>query len=585
MAGKGTRLLLWITALGLLILVAGGVAAYLLMGDGAPRMAENERWLHLRTSSGTSDAPGNEGFLMDPNLMPALTTEVTRALRDAAVDPTVKGLFLEIQPVGQGWGQVEELRDAVTAFRDAGKPCVALADAYTNKEYYLASACGEIYLSPGGITLVNGLAVTQTYYAGTFEKLGISANFEHVGDFKSAIEPYQRTGPSEAASAATELMLDGLFENFVAGIAVGRGMDNETARQLVDDPPMTPDDALARGLVDALSFRDQVIDERIGKDIELQRFGEFLQDRRQDWTSGDQVIAIVHVDGAIVGGDSGSELFGGTFVGDTTVRKLLEDIREDEDVVAMVLRVNSPGGSGGASDNMHREIALTREKMPVVASMADYAASGGYYVAMGTDWIVAQPSTLTGSIGVFGGKLNMHGLYEKAGVSTHTTQRGAYANLLSSDSDFDEAGRARFRTFLQGFYDKFVSKAAEGRSMSIDEMHAVAQGRVWTGRQALDRGLVDELGGLDRAVAVAAEKAGVDVNTVRLVRYPERKGFLDELLEELTDPESNAGEAALADALLPTTDLQAAVGDLNLLERVLGQGGVAAILPGRVDVR
>jgi protease IV len=582
MARKGTRLLLWVTALGLLILVAGGVAAFLLLGDGAPKLAQQERWLHLRPSASIADAPGNEGLLMDPADMPPLTTELSRALREAAADPTVTGLFLEVTPLGLGWAQVEELRDALGAFKTAGKPCVAWADALTNKEYYLASACGEIHLAPAGLTLVNGLALTQTYYAGTFEKLGVSANFEHVGDFKSAIEPYERSGPSDAALEATELMLDGLFENFVAGIADGRGLSVEAARALVDDPPMNPQDALARSLVDALQFRDQVLEERIGADVEVQKFSEFLRDRRAAWRKGGQKIAVVHADGAIVSGDSGSELFGGSFVGDRSLRKILEEVREDEDVVAVVLRVNSPGGSGSASDSIHREIALTRAEKPVVTSMADYAASGGYYIAMGTDWIVAQPSTLTGSIGVFGGKLNLHGLYEKVGMSTHTTQRGAYATLLSSDHDFDEAGRARFRSFLQGFYDLFVAKAAEGRKMSVEELHAVAQGRVWTGRQALERGLVDELGGLDRAVAAAAERAAVDPAAMRLVSYPERRGFMDQLLEELTNPDPDAGQAA---ALLPGPALARELATARLLERVLGTGGVAAMLPGRIEVR
>jgi protease-4 len=253
----------------------------------------------------------------------------------------------------------------------------------------------------------------------------------------------------------------------------------------------------------------------------------------------------------------------------------------------VVLRVNSPGGSGSASDAIWNAVRLTKAEKPVVVSMGDYAASGGYYISMGADRIYAQPGTLTGSIGVFGGKMNLAGLYAQVGVQLHTTQRGAYANLLSSTSDFTDAERAKFRTFLETFYDIFVEKAAEGRDMTRDELHAVAQGRVWTGAQALERGLVDELGGLDAAVAHAASLArerGAEADAeVRIVRFPERKGFVDQLIEELTG-ESQDAAARAAVASLPLPAARDTLAALSRLERVLADPA-AALLPGDLTIQ
>ncbi len=578
---KGSKLLIWIAAIGVFIVVASTIGVALLLDAGGPGLEGEPEFLHVRVNSSLTDAPGAESMLVDPADLPPLTTELTALLRDAATDDDIKGLFLDIEGVGVGWAQTQELRDAIGAFQAAGKPCIAWADTYSNKEYYLATACGTVYAPPTGLTLINGLAVTQTYYAGTLEKLGVTANFEHVGDFKSAVEPYQRTGPSEAAQLAMDAMLDGLFGTLVSGIAEGRDVSEEQARAWIEDPPMTASQAVELGMMDGLAYRDEVMDDKVGGDPTSLK--SYLRDRRRAWRSRGTQVAVLHIDGTIVGGRSDSDLFGGRVVGDRTVVKHLEDIRKDDDIKAVVLRVNSPGGSGSASDAMWHAIELTREKKPVVVSMADYAASGGYYVSMGASWVLAEPSTLTGSIGVFGGKMNLAGLYDKAGLTLHTSQRGRYAQLLSSVSDFDPAEREKFRSFLQGFYDIFVSKAAAGRGMSVEDLHAVAQGRVWTGAQALERGLVDELGGLDAALAKAAALSGSDASDLRILRYPERKGFLEQLMEQLTNPDADAAArvALLRDAGL-NQPLDALAG-LVALERVL-DGQVAALLPGQLQV-
>ncbi len=279
-------------------------------------------------------------------------------------------------------------------------------------------------------------------------------------------------------------------------------------------------------------------------------------------------------------GESVDDMFGGKYIGHKTFGAQMKKAREDDEVVAVVVRVNSPGGSGSASDAMWREVALTKEKKPVIISMSDYAASGGYYMSMGASHIFAEPGTLTGSIGVFGGKMNLSGLYGQIGVTMHTSQRGPYANLRSSTSDFTEPERAKFRRFLETFYTTFVTKAAEGRGKTYDELHAVAQGRVWTGEQALERGLIDELGGLDDAIVKAAELAKVSPAETAIVRIPERKPFFDQLLEDL----SKTPEAAI-DPRLMAPEAQAAMQHLMALDAAMGSSGVVATLPGAYDLR
>lgn len=624
-AHRGTRLLLWITAIGLVVMVAGTVAAVLLTQGGGGPLADNEgRWLYVDVAS-LSDSPGTPGLFDDPSDLPPLTTELTALLRDAAVDPEVPGLVVAVGAGGIGWAQTQEVRDALLEFREAGKPCIAWAEDYGNREYYLATACSEIHVAPTGLVLPNGLALTQTYFAGALEKLDAHPNFEHVGDFKSAVEPYERTGPSEFASEATELLLDGLYDQLVAGIAGGRGVDVDQARSWIEAPPMTAQAARERGMVDRLSFKDQLRDQvelhggavpaepaAAGEEAvvpgdgaetedarkELRHYRDYLKDKRKEWRKKHEVrVAVIYAEGTIMPGESQTDLFGGRSIGDRTLRQQLQQVREDPDIDAVVLRVNSPGGSGGASDAIWREVVLTRDEKPVVVSMSDYAASGGYYISMAADHIVAEPGTLTGSIGVFGGKLNYSGTMARLGLSQHTWERGGHATLLSGVHDFDEADRELFRLYLQTFYDTFITKAAEGRGMSTADLHAVAQGRVWTGAQALERGLVDELGGLEVAIERAVERLELAEapTALTVVRIPEQKGLLDQLLEDLEQGDRSIGSqlqaqwaadgALLVELARRDPHLGRALSGALHLQQLAATGEVAAMLPGLLDVR
>ena len=613
MAKQQTRLLLIVALLGGLILVAGTVALVLLFQSDLPSLDSKPRWLKARIAGQLVESPGSDALLVDPLDLPPLTTELTASLRAAAVDDEIEGIYIELGPIGGGWAAVQEIRSALVAVREADKPCVVWADTLTTKEFVLASPC-TIHLAPAGLIFVEGLTTTRMYYAETFERYGVSANFAHVGDFKSAVEPYERTGPSEAAQAANDALLDSIFTQMINTIAEGRGVEPSVARGWLNDPPMTPSSALDAGMIDHLSYADEARkglldlggsnttaedgttttgtdDGATASDAadgdkdepDFRSLADYLRSLRQEWQQGSDTVAVIYAEGAIVSGKSQQDMFGSRYIGDRTVVSQLKKVRKDDSVKAVVLRINSPGGSGSASDSMWREIIRTQEVKPVIVSMGDYAASGGYYMSMSADRIFASPGTITGSIGVFGGKLNFAGVYESFGVHLHTDQRGRYAALLSPMKDFDDEERAKFQSFLSGFYEVFTTKAAEGRGMALEDLEAVAQGRVWTGEQALAHGLVDELGGLGAAIAYAASTAELD--TYAIERFPERKTFMDQLLEELTNsaPDADAQmAAAVRSASLPgSVDGWAA---LIRLQRILDDGGAAMLLPGDLSL-
>ena len=511
------------------------VGAVLMLSGDTPSFVDSPRILHLKISSSVSDAPTEGGLFDDPDDHPPLSTEITRMIYDAAKDENITEIHYELSGLPLGWSQHQEIRNALRAFEDSGKTCTVWAEAFDNKTYYLASACSQIHLAPAGVSLVNGLSITQSYYADFFKEWGIEPNFAHVGDFKSAVEPYERTGPSDAAAEATNLLLDSLYHQLLVSIEQKLEMTRDEASLFVDNTPITPNDVLEKKMVDKLSYRNAIFRE----DNEYITTSAYLRQRRTAWEEGSNTIAVLYAEGSIINGDSGSGIMGGSFIGDHTIRKQLNKILEDDSVKALVVRVNSPGGSGSASDAIWNDLRRIQDSgRPVVISMGDYAASGGYYISMGADYIFAMPGTLTGSIGVFGGKLNLEGLYEKIGIKLHTYKRGEQSNIFSATSNFSDSERQKYQEFLDGFYKIFVEKASQGRKMSYDDLHAVAQGRVWTGEQALERKLVDELGGLEEAIAKAKELSNVS-DDVAIRIFPKRKTALETILDDLNKKDAS----------------------------------------------
>jgi protease IV len=528
-----TKRTAWVLAAGVTAVALGaaavGAVALVVRGGGRPSMSwrGGDQYLALDVSGEVPEDPGGGLPALFESRPPSIRNLVD-AVDRAAKDPAVRGLILRVGSIDAGWARVEDLRDALVRFRRSGKPSWAHLESAGNAEYYLATGCSKIAASPTALLDISGLSAEVTFFKGALDKLGVEAQFEGVGKYKNAPNQFTETAFTEPHREQMEALVESLFGTYVKGVAEGRGLAPERVRALVDEGPFDGPRAKAAGLVDELLYRDQVESrvpgtERLGA-------GRYARSPRGFSLGARPRIALVYAVGTITGGESQSSPFGGGMVGSDTVIRGLRQAVEDDSVRAIVLRVDSPGGSGTASDAVWREIGLARRRKPVIASMGDYAASGGYYIAMNADAIVAQPGTITGSIGVFSGKFSLKGLYEKLGLSEDVVQRGRFARLFSSNDPWDEAERERVRSLNRAFYDTFVAKASEGRKRRKEDIETVAQGRVWTGQEALAHGLVDRLGGLDAALALARERGRLGPSAEVLV-LPQRKGFFEMLMD------------------------------------------------------
>jgi protease IV len=511
-------------AVGALALVLRGGA-----GGGGPQLG-GSNYLALDLSGEIPEAPPSDLGNFFERRPPSLRTLV-ESLERAADDPKVNGVVVRVSSLpSSGWGQVQELRNAITRFRASGKPAYAHLEFSGNKEYYLATACTKVYAVPTALLDITGLETEVTFFRGTLDKLGVQAQFEGVGRYKNAPNQFTEEGFTEPHREQMEALLDSLYGEYVSGIAQARGLEPEAVQALVDQGPYDAVAAKKAGLVDELLYRDQLA-ERLSGATEVKP-GRYVKRSRGMSFDSRPRVALVYAVGEIIPGESQNSPFGGSFAGSDTVAAALRQAREDTSIKAILLRVDSPGGSGTASDVIWREVELARKSKPVVVSMGDLAASGGYYIAMGSDAIVAQPGTITGSIGVFGGKFSLRGLYDKIGLTKEILTRGENAALFSEYRPWTDQERQRVRALMVAFYDDFIAKAAKGRRKQPDEVHAVAQGRVWTGAEAKRIGLVDHLGGLDVALTVAKERARIGKDQeVRLVELPERKGLFETLME------------------------------------------------------
>jgi protease-4 len=561
----------WLLAAGVaaVALGAAAVGAVALVVRGSRSSAGwtgGSAYLALDVSGEIPEEPssGLSGLLeARPPSMRALVEAVGRARRD----PAVKGLLLRVGSVETGWARVQELRDALVGFRSSGKPSWAYLESAGNREYFLATGCAKVAASPTAMLNVSGLAAEVTFYRGTLDKVGVEAQFEGVGKYKNAPNQLTERGFTDPHREQMEGLVGSMFEQYVRGIAEGRGLPPEKVRALVEEGPFEAAKAKEAGLVDELLYRDQVED-RIPAANRVDP-ARYVRARRGFFDTRPR-LALVYAAGDIIPGESQSSPFGGGLAGADTIARGLRQAREDGSVRAIVLRVDSPGGSGTASDAVWREVALARRAKPVVVSMGDYAASGGYYISMGADAIVAEPGTITGSIGVFSGKLSLRGLYGKLGLSQETVQRGRNASLFSEWAPWTDDQRARIREMNESFYRTFVAKAAEGRKKTPEEIEAVAQGRVWTGEEALAAGLVDRLGGLEAAIQVARDRARVPRGQdVQLVVLPQRKGLFETLLERQDeDVAARAAARVLGPAAASFLRWATALGDRGPIARV-----------------
>ncbi len=492
--------------------------AYALVSSG-PDVPDSSV-LVVPVSGQLTDAPALDtlGQLLAPG--PALPTLVLQ-LDKAAADPRVTALLLHIRPLEIGFAQIQELRDAMTRVREQGKPVIALLDMGSlnaTRELYLASAAGQVYVVPGFLGPLAGLAGQFMHFGGFFEKLGVKVEYESVGKYKAGPETFAARDMSEPARENANELLDGLFGQIVRGIAKGRQHGPEEVVALIDDAPATGSEYVAAGLADGIADRSEVLDlAGLGEAEEVDLATYVQVDPRDLELRNGPAVGLVFAHGTIIPGDGGRRNSG--FAADRVARAL-ESAGEDPDVRAIVLRVDSGGGSALASDQLWRVLRRLREERPVVISMGNAAASGGYYLASAASAIVAQPATLTGSIGVFFLRPSFGQLYEKLDIDAEVLSRGAFASIGTSDQPFTPEQRARARSFVRELYDDFIARVSTGRDMPAEEVDRLAQGRVWLGEVALANGLVDALGGLHAAVERAKQEAGIEASV-----DPERRIF------------------------------------------------------------
>ena len=505
-------------------------------------------------------------------------------LRAAAKDTRVTSVLLVPSTLSLPyWAKVQELRDAVLEFRKSGKPVVAFLEYGGDREYYLATAADKVYLLPASPLDLTGVASYGVFLRGALDRFGVTPDFVHIGDYKTAPNQLTEKGFTPADREMTEALNRDAFEQLVRGIATGRRKSEAEVRALIDDGPFLPQEALRLGLVDELLYEDQ-LDDRIaalatGDSDEVERMEDLDYWRAVDVsTRGRHRVAVLYAVGTIASGESSVEGVGDDVVGSDTFVDQIRDIRDDESIEAIVLRIDSPGGSTVASDVIWRELSITREEdpsRPLIASMSDLAASGGYYIAMPADAIVAQPATLTGSIGIFGGKFVVSGALDKLGIGAEAITHGRNADIESPFSPFTPAQREKLQAQMQDFYDGFVAKVAASRKTTPERIQAVAQGRVWTGQQAKERGLVDALGGLDVAVALAKARAKIPADEdVELVVYPARRSLYEALREQF----GSAGGAGLFARMVGRQGTRALAG-ATASARLFRRGEPLALMP------
>lgn len=461
-----------------------------------------------------------------------------RAIANAlADDHKVAGVLLEIGPIQSGLASVDEAREAIARMRAAKKPvyAVLMGDFVEEKDYLLATAADRIILSPEAGTQLNGFVVEPAFLRGTLEKLHIEPQFFQLKEYKSAAEMFMNKGMSAPMREALTAILEGFYQHFVSVVAERRGLRPETLKGLLDQGGLTAKETLEAKLVDELGYpqdAEAALLKAAGVDHDTPRrlsAGKFLSAQKAS-TRGD-AIGVVYGVGGITASSRGSPFESDSIHGPVTAAALRE-AAEDDDVKAIVFRVNSPGGSAVGSDFVWRAIKEARAKKPVVVSMGDVAGSGGYWISMGADAIVAQPTTITGSIGIVGGKFNVRGLLDLGGVSVDSVKIGANADLMSAFRSFDELQAAKWTAWMGSVYDDFVHRAAEGRHLTPEALEPLARGRIWSGVDAKECKLVDELGGFTRAVELAKEKARIPKDgRIHLVRFPRERGLLAALRE------------------------------------------------------
>jgi protease-4 len=479
-------------------------------------------------------------------------------IRKAGYDSRIEGLILRLRPLEGDWGKINEIREAVLEFRKTGKKAYAYIDeSYDlDKEYYLATACDEIIFHPIGNLVINGIGGDILFLKNTLDKLGIEAEFEHVEEYKTGPSMFTEEGFTPPHEEMIKSLYDDIYDRYLTVIAQARDKSREDMQTLIDRGFFQGEKALEAGLVDQVAYWDSFVTnlEEEGKKVAIIKHAQYSKIKPSSvGLEKGRKIALIYASGPIHSGE-------GTYqsIGSATYARWLKRAREDKSISAVVMRVDSPGGTPVASDIIWRELFLTKKAKPVIVSMSDVAGSGGYWISMTAHRIVAHPQTLTASIGVYFGKFNMRELFNKIGISSERIKYGKRSDIFSPNRSWTEEERRFLKNEILWIYDQFITKVAEGRNMTKEEVDKIGKGRVWTGNQAVELGLIDEIGGLTRAIELAKELSGISLDEeVRLDVLPRRVSFFDFLL----------GRMQARSRLLPDSKWDKILGAFELLEK------------------
>lgn len=547
----------------------------------------------------------NEKRALYEFLFPSQMTvnQYVRTLERAAEDPEIGGVVLKISGPTIGWAKVMQIRSAVSEYRKSGKKIWALIDGQSVPGYLIGISCDKVIMAPSGALFLVGLRMEAFFFKDLLSKLGIEFDFLTAGEYKSAAEPFTRMSMSEESREMLNSILDEYYQEMISMIVEGRDLTTDTVISLIDGGPYTPLEAVSKGLVDSTGYAGELYEE-IERD--LPRYIEVVRDYGYkkpktpeinffslffgsgtpgEKTAAGRNIAYIVASGTIVEGKAEEYPFMEDIIASEDMIETIKECSENDDIISIILRIDSPGGSAVASDNIWAAVRDAVEEKPVIASLSDVAASGGYYIASAATVVIAEPGTLTGSIGVVMGKPVLKNLYEKIGVNVEVLSRGKNSGIFSLSSSFTESEEEALRETMEYTYDQFIERIVEGRQLKRSEVERSAKGRVWTGRQAYERGLVNRLGGIEDAVTEAKVLAGYSpTDEIELVVYPKQLGFVEFLQDMLGGPPAYRSGISLMDPSMISLISKEQVRWVMTLIPMMERGSVMAVMPWRLEI-
>lgn len=558
--------------------------AFARLSEREPNVPENAV-LRLTVSGPVEEMSGFS--LPIPGQPPSgLTTlEIWSSLRKAAVDSRIKAVIFEPIMPSLGWATAQEIRGSIEKFRkDSGKPVYAIVRMPRMVDYYMASAADKVYASPEDMLLMQGMRLEVMYLKNTLDKIGVTVEVEHAGKYKDAGDQFTETSMTPETREVLTTVLDDLYNDFLTTTGAARKKSRDEMAAIIDQGPFTAGAAMNLGLLDGLKYEEQIRDE-IKDELKLSEYKETSVRNYRDISpaslglTGEASVAILTTQGAIMRGKSDAFSRSSMIASESLIADL-RSLGKNDSIKGVILRVDSPGGDAIASDEILHEVRALSKKKPLVISMSDAAASGGYYISMSGDPIVAYPATLTGSIGVVFTKPVLKGLYDKVGITKDSLSRGRNAAFLSDYVPLDANGRDKLRSLIDDTYKAFLARVSEGRKRPVDEIAPLAQGRVWLGSQAKERGLVDEVGGFDAALAALRKKANIPgSDKLKIFVYPGKVGFF----EMLSSLESSSMGGAGLETLLKGTPLEPLT--VNPLVTGAETPGVKALMPYAIELQ